>query len=119
MFNSSYDAALYERSISLSTFAGNWNLRDINGNLAGTLVAQANGSFTTTATTGCRSSGTLTPIDPRFNASHIVLTVTNCGSTNGSYSGLGLFDDTHTTDDTLLFVLSSPSLIVFNEITRF
>lgn len=114
----SFDAALYERAIPLSTFAGNWNLRDINGNAVGTLTAQANGAFTATDTSGCHYAGTLTPIDPNFNASHIVVVVTNC-SVSGTYSGLGIFDDSETTNDTILFVLSSSSLIVFNEITRF
>jgi len=113
----SFDSALYERAIPLSIFAGTWNVHDINGNLAGTLVAQANGAFTAT-TDGCQLSGTFTPIDPSLNAFHIVLTASNCANA-GTYSGLGIFDDTQTTNDTILFVLSSPSLILFNEITRF
>lgn len=118
-FKATYDASIYERASSLAAVSGHWNIRDDNGNVAGSLTVASNGSFSGSDLLGCGYSGTVALIDARYNAYRIKLTVSNCGGSSGAYAGLaGLFDG-RSTNDSLEFALASSSVSETAYITRY
>ena len=118
-FYAGYDASVYERPSSLTAVGGGWRIRDLQGNAVGTLQVGANGSFTGSDSVGCGYSGTISIIDPRYNAYRVNLNVGSCGSATGPYEGLAGFDSTFSANDTLRFALSGATLAEVNAITRF
>ena len=116
-----YQAKLYERAVSLSDFTGNWNMRDATS-VTGAVVFQADGSFTGTGTgtnnAGCSYNGQVTIPNGSFNAESVTLTISGC-SLAGNYSGLSTLYDFQSTDDTVIFGLSSGSQAAVNRLTRF
>lgn len=118
-FKATYDGSIYERPSSLAAVSGAWNIRDVNGNAAGSLNVSGSGSFNGSDLFGCLYSGTVSLIDQRYNAYRIHLTVSSCAGVSLQFSGLaGLFDG-RSTNDSLEFALSSPSLSETAYITRY
>ena len=119
--NAAYQAGLYERAVSLSNFTGNWNMRDATS-VTGTVVFQGDGSFTGTGTgtnnAGCSYNGQVSIPNGSFNAESVTLTISGC-SLAGSYSGLATLYDFLSTNDTVIFGLSSGSQAAVNRLTRF
>lgn len=117
----SYNAGLYQRSVSLGLFTGSWNLRDATS-VTGTFQFQANGSFTGTGTgvnnAGCQYAGQLSIPNGNFNAESVSLTITGCALA-GSYSGLSALYDFLSTNDTVVFGLSSGTEAQVSRLTRF
>lgn len=116
-----YNASLYQRAVSLSLFAGNWNLRD-STSVTGTIQVQSNGAFTGTGTgtnnAGCQYSGQISIPNASFNAESVTMTLTGC-SLAGSYSGLSALYDFLSADDTVIFGLSSGTQAQVSRMTRF
>jgi len=105
------DVNLYNRGASLSKLAGTW-VDSFFTAVAGTTtwVIQSDGSFTATSTSGCSATGQFSLIDPSKNEYEINLTISNCPSSNGTYSGIGALSDAFFTDDVLTFMFSNGSL---------
>ncbi|ALP54954.1 hypothetical protein Tel_17005 (plasmid) [Candidatus Tenderia electrophaga] len=105
------DPNLYNRGASLNKLTGVW-VDSIFTNTTGTTtwVIQADGSFAMTSTSGCAAQGDFSLLDPSKNEYGVDITVTNCLSYNGTYSGIGALSDTYNNDDTLSFMFSNGSV---------
>lgn len=105
----SFISGLYNRPVTLSQFAGNWNLRD-SSSVTGTVMFDSIGNFTGTGTgtnnSGCRYAGSVSVISANFNAESVTMTITGCALA-GTYTGLAALVDFLGTDDTVVFGLSS------------
>ena len=118
-FSLNADSALYNRPSSLSKLEGVW-VDAFFTNISGTStwVIQANGSFTVSTTGGCTASGTFSLINTSNNEYQLVINVTNCGTLNGSYSGLAVLSDSVFMDDTLTIVFNNSNFAVISEPIR-
>ena len=89
------------RTVSLAGIAGNYN--DPGGGSGYTAVIGANGSITGTRPTNCTYTGTLAPT-AEARAFNVNITIANCGSANGAYTGKAMpIDYTDFGDSRALF----------------
>lgn len=102
------DPILYSRTASLSKLTGVW-VDSVFTNVTGitTWVVQADGLFSVSSTSGCAGEGSFSVINPLNNEYNLTLTVTNCQSYNGTYSGIAVLSDTNFTDDTISLVFGN------------
>lgn len=98
---------LYDRDSSLAKISGQWN----EG--FGVLVVDADGSFFEQDQFGCVYDGRVSIISPNYNAYRLTMNVSNCGSDNGNYQGVGVLADLNVPGDENMFILqmNSNSLI--------
>jgi hypothetical protein len=118
-FYAQYDASIYERPSSLAAVAGAWRIRNLQGAAVGSLQIAADGSFSGADLAGCAYNGSVSVIDPRYNAYRVNLNVGNCGIATGAYEGLAGLLSTLSTNDTFQFALSGANFGEVNAITRF
>ena len=112
-FSLAYDT-IYERPSSLSAVSANWTFSSPISGITTTVSIDPAGLIFGTNTDGCVYSGTVSVIDPFFNAYRVEVTVSSCGAADGTYSGLAALADTVTTDDTLnLGVTNADNAMVF------
>lgn len=92
-------SALYERDSSLSRLGDIWTFSDGFGyDIAVTI--QADGSFFGQDSDGCTFTGDATVPDPSVNVYRLTkVSMSSCGSANGTYSGYGLLTDYQTNGD--------------------
>ena len=109
-------SSLYERPSSLSAIAGTWT--DYSSGDYETITINSSGNITRPPISGCTTSGNISIIDSRYNAYQVSLTVNNCGSQNGSYSGLAVLTDTNTANDTFFASASNGSYSFVAELRR-
>jgi len=113
------DPNLYNRGASLSKLEGIWvDDTYITGTGISTWTIQVDGSFIMTSVSGCAGSGSFSLIDPTKNEYNIDITVSNCIGANGSYSGIGVLNDTFITDDTLSFTFSNGAIAGIDEAVK-
>jgi len=111
-FSLTYDAVT-ERGASLATTDANWS--DSASSI--TLAIDATGDIAGADTAACVYNGTLAAPDPAINVYDIAMDVSSCGI-NGSYTGFAAVTDTAATNDTLLFVASTATMVIFGELNR-
>jgi len=80
-FNLTYVPAEYEIASSLGLLVGTWN--STNDGVTSTITIAASGKFTGTDSDGCTYSGTVSLVDPDFNAYHVTTNQVCGGTTNG------------------------------------
>lgn len=97
-----YDT-LYDRDSSLAKLSGQWN------ESYGIMTVDPDGSFFEQDSFGCVYSGQASIINTDYNAYRLTMTVSNCGGSNGSYSGLGILADLNVANDEDLFILQMNS----------
>lgn len=102
-----YDA-VYENGSALTTVAGDWSFDAGGGDTVDISIA-ANGDITGSDSDGCTFGGSVSLIDPAFNAYQVDLTVATCAAA-GSYSGLAAVLDGAAAGDTLLIAVSNSVL---------
>jgi len=115
-FSFNYDS-LYERDSSLSAISGNYSMSDGAGYTV-TYSIDAAGVFTGSDTRGCMVNGNIEILDKDFNMYKASVIVTNCGETNGHYSGLAALADGVSQNDTLLFSMECVEDLIAGSITR-
>jgi hypothetical protein len=93
-----YDST-YERDSSLSLMAGTW----IDGD-QDTFSVDSQGAIFGQDSIGCVYTGQVSIIDRDFNAYRLQLNVSNCGTFNGSYTGLGVLGDYEVLSDNRIFI---------------
>ena len=81
LFNLDFAAAA-KKPASLAKVKGQWSATNVSLNV------DNDGAYTGSTTAGCLLSGQITPASSKVNVYDINTTVTNCTSTNGSYSGV-------------------------------
>jgi hypothetical protein len=81
----------YDRPSSPNAVAGNYTWTG-NGNTVSLSISAA-GVMTGSDTSGCQYNGTITPIDAQFDGYSVTVTFSNCGTANGTYSGVGVVAD--------------------------
>jgi fermentation-respiration switch protein FrsA (DUF1100 family) len=81
--------SLYRRGISLEDIAGSYDLGNLVSQESGSATLLSNGKFTGSDSDGCDYSGTLTVPDEQFNLLQVTFKVTDCGVSNGTYTGYG------------------------------
>jgi hypothetical protein len=102
-----YDS-VYQRPSSLSLLTGNWLH---SSSQLGTIymAIDANGEITGLTSGGCFYSGTVSIINPSYNAYRISINISSCGALNGNNNGLAILDDTTMQNDTLIAGVSNQS----------
>lgn len=100
-----YDA-VHQRGSSLSRLAGTWT--DIYGE---TYSVDSQGQIFAQTSDGCVYSGNASVVTSGFNTYRLNVTVSNCGTFNGTYNGLGVIRDWQANNDNrlLIFQLSNNS----------
>ncbi len=83
---------LYDQSSSLSITQGNWIYTD-RDELTTSLTIDEGGEISGGDSDGCVYSGEASIIDSKFNAYHIAVNISECGSTSGEYEGVSYIDD--------------------------
>jgi hypothetical protein len=102
-----YDA-IYERESSLAKLEGQWQ-EDY-----GVLNVDPDGSFFEQDQFGCVYDGQASIVDSNFNAYQLTMTVSNCGTSNGNYAGLGILADLNVAnDEDLLIVQMNSNALIF------
>lgn len=102
-----YDS-LYDRDSSLANIEGQWN----EG--FGIMVVDPDGSFFEQDQFGCVYNGQASIINPTYNAFRLTMTVSSCGSENGSYQGLGVLADLNAVgDEDMLIVQMNSNALIF------
>ncbi len=115
-FSFAYDTD-YDLPSSLSLTAGTWSGIDFFGDLV-TLTINSSGVITGSDSASCIYSGQVSIINTSFNAYNFVLTLSNCGSFNGSFSGVSTMDSIVSTNDTLTYGVSTPLIILVQSLTK-
>jgi len=108
--------SLYERPSSLALTEGTWT--NYASGYYETITIDSSGNVTRPPVSGCTSWGKISIIDSLYNVYEASLTVDNCGSQNGFYSGLAVLTDTDTNNDTLLASTSNSTYSFFAELRR-
>jgi hypothetical protein len=99
---------LYNRTASFEKLAGTWVHQ--NAGYILTTTIQLDGSFAAVDTAGCSFSGMVSIPDVQRNGYKLTYNAKNCGSGNGSYSGMAVLDDLDVTDDVMHIVAKGPSV---------
>ena len=86
-------SGLYGRDSSLDLTAGEWTSTDDAGAEMGTFSISADGLISGQDVGGCLYAGTLEIIDPEFNAYGFSVVVSNCGTLDGTFTGLSSLGD--------------------------
>lgn len=81
----------YTRGGSLAAIAGAYSL--VGGVSSGTITVSPTGALSGSDSSGCRYAGTVTSIDPRYDAYSTAIVFSNCGAANGTYSGIATLGD--------------------------
>jgi hypothetical protein len=103
----SYDS-LYDRDSSLAKLEGQWQ-EDY-----GVMNVDPDGSFFEQDQFGCIYEGQASIINSSYNAYGLSMTVSNCGSSNGNYTGLGVLADLSVeNDEDLLIVQMNSNALIF------
>lgn len=103
---------LSSRGADLSRLEGVWKESVFTkGTGASTWTIQKDGSFSMDSTSGCSGSGQFSLIDPSINEYDVEVTITDCPSYNGTYSGFGTLADSQSVNDTLFFVFNNGSVV--------
>jgi hypothetical protein len=108
--NIQYDSDIHTRVPSLDIFNGNWvTLQQITSEsgfiketgIIASVFTLSDGDLTGSDVTNCNYSGTIRPVNAIFNTYDVNVTVTNCGTSDGAYTGLGVLTDTLRTDNSI------------------
>ena len=110
-FSLTYDPAA-KNPITLTDLAGRWTAEE--GDYS-EIIVSANGSFTGTGGSGCTLSGLISIIDPDWSITEVLVTVSGCddASSNGVYTGLGLWQQHDEGRETFAIVVSSSTSSAF------
>jgi len=103
-FNFAYES-LHQRDSSLGLVADTWISFNDSGNPIGTVSIDAAGRLDGQDAAGCLYSGTVSIIDANYNVYDLSLSVLNCSSANGDYSGLGILTDNVNQNDTFVYTV--------------
>ena len=96
--------------------AGTYQLTD--GLYTSTVVVNNDGSFTGSDTDGCNYTGSQNNFDATHNLYALVVTASNCGVDNGTYTGYSMNDDLSIQNDTLLWVIDDPDFLLIASFLR-
>lgn len=96
--------------------SGTYQLTD--GLYTATVVVNNNGGFTASDTDGCNYTGSQNNFDSTHNLYALVVTVSNCGVENGTYTGYSMNDDLSTQNDTLIWVVDDPDFVLIASFLR-
>lgn len=97
---------IYDRASSLATVAAVYRTFSING-VAASFSISSTGALFSQAGNGCVANGQVAVISPAVNGYTVTATLSNCGSLNGSYTGLGTSSDANGTNNVFLFGFAS------------
>ena len=111
-----YDAR-YERPSSLAAIQGAWRMSDAALGVV-QYVISSTGTLTGTAGTGCLITGSVSLINPAYNAYQLNVTLSNCGVGNGTYSGLATLADTAVQNDSMISGVSNATGSIVGRFTR-
>jgi hypothetical protein len=103
-----YYSPIYERTSSLSKLSGWWEYYDSYKRVTYYLNINGSGQITGgDSTYTCSMNGAASVISSGYNAYRINITLANCGTGNdGGYSGLAYLDDTVSSNDTFMALIS-------------
>jgi hypothetical protein len=116
-FDYSYDS-VYERASSLDTVAGTWTEFDIVGNPIAVYQADSAGRYDGQDAAGCLYTGQISILDSAFNVYGIEVSITNCSSTDGNYSGLGYIADDTRGNDVFIYSVDNGNRALIGEVLR-
>jgi hypothetical protein len=91
--------ALHRKAVSLADIAGTYRVKTQVTGAAGTLTLSQSGDLSGSDSYGCGYAGQITFPDPQFNLLEFSMTVSGCGSWNGTYRGYGAQVDLQEPDD--------------------
>ncbi|MFC3151768.1 hypothetical protein ACFOEK_12080 [Litoribrevibacter euphylliae] len=107
---------LYNDNSSLTKITDIWS--DSDGTYTETYTIDADGDITGNDTDGCVFTGSFGIIETNYNMYDLELTVSNCGDTNGTYTGKAILDRTTEDEDTLTSYLSNGEYAIAGDIYR-
>ena len=100
---------IYNRTAN-TTLAGTYSA--ISSGTTITITSDNAGVFNGSDTDGCTYSGTQTPFDTQYNLYQLTLTVANCGTNNGTYSGYAFNDDSSSQNDVLAWIVDDKNYVL-------
>ena len=95
--------ASYDRPGSLARVAGSYT--STSNGVTANIIISGSGALSGTDSAGCTYQGTVSPIDPQFNAYALTVSFGNCGAFNGLYTGVGTLADLNIYGDNRSFVV--------------
>ncbi|MFD2231322.1 hypothetical protein [Alkalimarinus sediminis] len=116
-FEYSYDS-IYDRNSSLATIAGIYSDSDGAG-YTETYTVDSDGTITGSDTEGCVFGGAISILNANYNMYRVNLTVSNCDTFDGSYTGLGaLTDEGGDVNDTFVLSVTGTNYVISGFIPR-
>jgi len=116
-FSFAYNS-LYERDSSLSLLSDVWTSYDEFGNPIGVTTIDSAGRIDAQDAAGCLYSGQVNLIDSAYNVYDVAVSVVNCGSVNGDYTGLGFLADDLAQNDTFYYALDKGTFSIISAVYR-
>ena len=107
--------AEYNRAPNVN-LAGTYSVT--SGGTTFTVSTDNAGSFTASDTDGCTYSGTQSAFDATHNLYQLGVTVANCGSSNGTYTGYSFNVDVSAPNDRLVWVVDDPDFVLILTMDR-
>lgn len=83
---------IYNQPSSLEILQGAWSYTD-RDKLTTSIAINEQGEISGDDSDNCQINGIVRIINPQFNAYHININVTECGSTSGDYEGVSFLDN--------------------------
>ena len=101
--------SVYFKDSSLDLTAGVWTMVDDTGAETGTLTIEVDGSLSGQDIAGCLYSGNLAIIDMQYDVYDVSVTISNCGDTDGVYTGFGALGDDLELNDSMVLITDDGS----------
>jgi sugar lactone lactonase YvrE len=108
----------YVRPSSFATIQGTWQVN--NDAALGTVqfVISSTGTATGSTGTGCLIAGGFSILNPAYNAYQVDISLSNCGTGNGTYFGLATLTDTSVQNDTMITGISNATTSIVGAFRR-
>jgi hypothetical protein len=98
---------LFRRETSLAQTSGNYNAQNLVNGAQGQASIDGNGRLTASDSNGCRYDGQFSIPNSKFNYLELDVTVSNCGTLNGTYSGYGTTEDRFNLNDAEALIVAA------------
>ena len=83
---------IYNQQSSLKFLQGAWSFTD-RDELTTSITINEQGEIAGGDTDECKITGNVSIINPEYNAYHLNINISNCGSTSGDYEGVSFLDN--------------------------
>jgi hypothetical protein len=124
-FSLTYDS-LYDLDSSLDLVAQHWTSTETifkslvsgfgSAPFGGTV--DDTGNFAAADLDGCDYAGLISVLDTQYNIYEISMTVSSCGSWDGSYNGVGVFDNVSGPNITLTLAVATDQISIAGDLTE-